>query len=211
MVSHYRIETPALAQAAGRRRPRPPDAAAGLRVGTLAPHKGFDTLVQALEMPTAQTRRGIVPSPETRTSNTNERRSFASSATGDPRISFPGAMHGPHGDRSRRCRSWTSPVMPSGLVQERPWCGTSRPSPPDASQMDQLERDVRVHPQTRAERSALLSWRKRAATSRARVEASSRRPRPAREAAHQMTPVKSASQYRSEMEELLYTSLSLQT
>jgi glycosyltransferase involved in cell wall biosynthesis len=89
VVSCYGIEASDLADAAERRRPSPT-----LRVGfvgTLAPHKGCDTLVQAFKMlpPELDVALSIYGDPDRYPSFVEELRELA---TGDPRISFPGAF-----------------------------------------------------------------------------------------------------------------------
>ena len=89
MISHYGIDTSGLAQAAERRRPSPT-----LRVGfvgTLAPHKGCDTLVRAFKMlpPHLDATLAIYGDPDRYPSFADELRELAAD---DGRISFRGAF-----------------------------------------------------------------------------------------------------------------------
>jgi glycosyltransferase involved in cell wall biosynthesis len=89
MISHYGIDTSGLAEAAERRLP-----SSTLRVGfvgTLAPHKGCDTLVQAFRMlpPELDATLSVHGDPERYPAFAQELRKGAAD---DRRISFPGAF-----------------------------------------------------------------------------------------------------------------------
>ena len=202
VVSHYGIDTAGLAQAAGRRRPSPT-----LRlgfVGTLAPHKGCDTLVQAFKMlpPELDVALSIYGDPDRYPSFVEELRELA---TGDPRISFPGAI--PRPDLPDVMSELDVLVVPSRWYENAPGVifeAFAARMPVVATNLKGMSEFVR-----HAQNGLLFELEDPRDLSR-QLRRLREEPGLLERLRAGITPVKTTAEYASEMEEL-YASLSLQT
>jgi glycosyltransferase involved in cell wall biosynthesis len=202
VVSHYGIDTAGLAQAAGRRRPSPT-----LRVGfvgTLVPHKGCDTLVQAFKMlpPELDVALSISGDPDRYPSFVEELRALA---TGDPRISFPGAI--PRPDLPDVMSELDVLVVPSRWYENAPGVifeAFAARIPVVATNLKGMSEFVR-----HAQNGLLFELEDPRDLSR-QLRRLREEPGLLERLRAGITPVKTTAEYASEMEEL-YISLSLQT
>jgi glycosyltransferase involved in cell wall biosynthesis len=202
VVSHYGIDTAGLAQAAGRRRPSPT-----LRVGfvgTLAPHKGCDTLMQAFKMlpPELDVALSIYGDPDRYPSFVEELRKLAA---GDPRISFPGAFH--QNDLPDVMLELDVLVVPSRWYENAPGVifeAFAARIPVVATNLKGMSEFVR-----HAQNGLLFELEDPRDLSR-QLRRLREEPGLLESLRAGITPVKTIAEYASEMEEL-YASLSLQT
>jgi glycosyltransferase involved in cell wall biosynthesis len=202
VVSHYGIDTAGLAQAAGRRRPSPT-----LRVGfvgTLAPHKGCDTLVQAFKMlpPELDATLSVHGDPERYPAFAQELRKLAAD---DRRISFPGAFS--RNELDLIMSELDVLVVPSRWYENAPaviFEAFAARMPVVATNLKGMSEFVR-----HAQNGLLFELENPRDLSR-QLRRLREEPGLLERLRAGITPVKTTAEYASEMEEL-YASLSLQT
>jgi glycosyltransferase involved in cell wall biosynthesis len=202
MISHYGIDTSGLAEAAERRRPSPT-----LRlgfVGTLAPHKGCDTLVRAIKMLPSEldVALSIHGDPNRYPSFAQELRELAAD---DPRISLRGAFS--RDELGRVMSELDVLVVPSRWYENAPGVifeAFAARMPVVATNLKGMSEFVR-----HAQNGLLFELEDPRDLSR-QLRRLREEPGLLERLRAGITPVKTTAEYASEMEEL-YASLSLQT